>query len=206
VFIAISIAVLRVAGVSRIEFRAWVDRWSVAEWAVALGTLTLAAFTLALARESRRQIALQREQIQAAQRPVVYPVTPADWAMGGGVSANRRKMFLPVANGGPGVALNVTGRVMQRPERGSGVRESQIIAGSIGPGGEQYARLDSEWPSWNNTIGFLRYWDLLGNEWITDFTCGIAIGDQISIEARPPRRAGDPGPEYPPPEWNQPRD
>jgi hypothetical protein len=120
--------------------------------------------------------------------------------MGGGVMTTRRKRLLPVANGGPGVALNVMGHLMCR-ERG-GYRSSQIIAGSVGPGTQQEARLENEWSGWQGTVGYLRYWDLIGDEWITDFSCNIAVGHQLSIEAKPPRRAADPGPTYPPPEWN----
>jgi hypothetical protein len=201
------------------DVRGWLDDWApLAEWFVALGTILLASATFVVASRAKSevqavrseseavtdQVKLQREQMEAARRPVVYPVTPADWAKGAAAATRRR--LLPVANGGPGVALNVMGHLMRRPDRGSGYQSSQILAGSVGPGAQQDARLEGEWTEWQGTIGYLRYWDLLGEEWITDFTCAIAVGEQLSIEAKPPRRADAPGPEYPPPEWNQPRD
>jgi hypothetical protein len=94
---------------------------------------------------------------------------------------------------------------MRRTDEGGGYESCQILAGTVGPGSEQHGRLERDWLRWDGTIGYLRYWDLLGDEWITDFSCNIAVGQQLSIEAKAPRRADAPGPSYPPPEWNQPR-
>jgi hypothetical protein len=187
------------------DFQAWLDDWApLAEWAVALGTIILAFVTFLLSRQAKGEVKAVREQMETALRPVVFPVTPADWAMGGGVMTARRKRLLPVANGGPGVALNVRGCVMRRRDRG-GVDEALLVAGSIGPGAEQDARLEPYWDGWDGTIGYLRYADLHDDEWITDFTCSAGDGDRdVSISAAPPRRAGTPDPDYPPPEWSEP--
>lgn len=48
----------------------------LAEWVVAAGTLGLAGATFLLAR----QVA---GQLEAGLRPVVSPIAPADWALGG---------------------------------------------------------------------------------------------------------------------------
>jgi hypothetical protein len=192
---------------------------ALAAWAVAAGTLVLASATFQLARRARDeaeavrkeavqvgdQVALQREQMDAVQQPVVYPVTPADWALGAGQYAGRRNEVLVIANGGPGVALNVTGRLMRRPPAGAGVIESALYAGNIGPGAQQDARLEAAWERWESFIGFLTYSDLLGRSWITDFRGSIAVGGHIAVESEPPRLAEAAGPEYPPPEWNQPQ-
>ena len=198
------------------SLQSWLDDWApLAEWGVALGTILLAGATFVLARHAKseveavreestavaEQVDLQREQMQAALRPVVYPVTPADWAMGGGVMANRREVLLPLANGGPGVALNVGGRIW-KPADGGPIY-ARLFAGSIGPGMQQDARLEPTWTTgWDGTDGYLSYWDILGIQWITDFSCTRGVGEQLSIEAKPPRRADDPfGPAYPPREW-----
>lgn len=65
----------------------WLDDWApAAEWAVAIATAALALMTYLLARGAKQeankvgeQVALQAEAMAAAQRPVVYPITPHDW-------------------------------------------------------------------------------------------------------------------------------
>src|SRR5438132_714953 len=131
--VALSVTVVIVWALAEFGFWNGLDRTApVAEWGVAVGTLVLALATFQLARRAQEeatavreeaaqvgdQVALQREQMAAAMQPVVYPTTPADWALGRNDYAGRRNEVLVVTNGGPGAALNVSGRLMRRPPAG----------------------------------------------------------------------------------------
>lgn len=186
-FIAIAIALLHVAGVSRVEFRAWVDRWSVAEWAVALGTLTLAGFTLTLALEAKRQIAFQRDEAEAAIRPIVYPIATVEW-----MRADIRSGHLVIRNGGLGPAVLVEG-IIEWNDPGASPKPQIAVwpSGGLGPGEERMNRLAKPGVGdWHNARGSLWYTDVNRGRWQTDFSCQIETGDIVVLRVGAITRIG----------------
>ena len=194
----------------------WLDRWApLAEWAVAAGTFALAIATVWLAKRAHdeakqvgEQVALQREQIEASALPNVYPVARHDWAWkmdNSRYEGSNRTYLLPVKNGGPGLALNVTGQVCAREYEGMGAYQRSIIAGSIASGDEYDTRLSEggveQWIA--GSFGYLRYDDVTGVSWETRFICR-GRGTSVYFDVDPPRRT-DELDEWrcPPPEWGQ---
>lgn len=177
-------------------FHDWLERWApLAEWGVAAGTFALAVATFVLARRVRDEAAAVRdeatrvaEQAVASLRAYVYPETSIEWAwnldMVGGTVL--RDKALPLRNGGPGVALNVTGHV----RRGTEGDPIALYVGSIAPGQAINARLahpiEGGWGGWAGTwLGDLLYGDLNGDQWTTGFTITLRDG-QLVVEHEPP--------------------
>jgi hypothetical protein len=178
------VAVLTVlAVVSDDHFRIWLeDTAPLAEWLVAGGTAALALATYTLAKRAADeaqavrdeakivgdQVTLQREQMEVAQRPHVFPAPPGDWAVREGVYGGSGSDVLPVKNGGPGAALNVKGQLTWGPPSGMTV---QIVPTSLGPGDFQDLRLHWEYPQrdWESVRGWLDYEDVAGGRWRTNF-------------------------------------
>lgn len=155
---------------------------------VALGTLALALGTFFLALQARNeagaveresqqiaeQVTLQREQLEAGQRPYVIPFAPTDWSWKDGIGRygqGQWKYLLPVKNAGPGAALNVQGSLDFGPP--SGVK-APIIRTSLGPGDSDDLRLHVEaaWSQkvdWTSVAGLLDYEDSQGGRWRTEF-------------------------------------
>jgi hypothetical protein len=143
------------------------------EWAVALATFLLALGTVYLAKQARkeasavrdeqsslaRSVQLQEQQAAAALRPVVYPdVSSARW-----VNDEERALWLPLTNGGVGVALNVRGSVEWWTAGDENERiESEILQTTIPIGGTTWARLRSVVDFWPGARGMLRYIGLSG--------------------------------------------
>jgi DNA-binding transcriptional regulator of glucitol operon len=180
-------------------FRHWLDKWSaLAEWLVAAGTLGLAAATYVLARRARDEAEAVRsesdrlgEQARAALRAYVYVETSAGWAQGIDAPEMRwsayRLQFLPLRNGGPGVALDVRGTLVE-PISGTTI---PIYAGGVPPGQSLITRPRSAVSSWEGVLGELRYGDLNGDEWVTRFRFALGEGNQLYAEHDPPEQLLD---------------
>jgi hypothetical protein len=92
--------------------RGFIDRWSVAEWLVAVGTLGLAAATFILTTKVARQVKVEAAQLVASSRPFVTPLMGDN---GEGYTQDLSRVELRVGphvrlqNSGTGPALNVRG-------------------------------------------------------------------------------------------------
>jgi len=160
------------------------DTASVASWAVAVGTFGLALATYRLARgaadeveavrdeasQVAKQIELQREQMDDARRAFVFPSVPYGWALAEGEWSSRQKAVLPIKNGGPGLALNVQGRIVRWRGQGRSFAQVTLVGSSVAPGDGAEVRLSEVVPEgWAGWSGYLRYSDLLGDSWVTYF-------------------------------------
>ena len=180
----------------------WLARWApLADWSVAAGTALLAFATFYLALKARAearsvaddskqiaaQVALQREQIARADRAHVFPSTPTGWAIGAVEWQGRRAGVLPIKNGGPGLALNVNGKVYWRNQgAGEAWRTVTIYAGTIASGDEVEARLSANVNGWADAIGYLFHSDLAGEGWLTEFKYILGDGNQLVCEHKAP--------------------
>lgn len=159
----------------------WNALLALATFSLAFGTFFLALQARnearAVKRESQQiaeQVALQREQMESAQRPYVIPFADPDWSWLEGqerYSLNAWKHLLPVKNAGPWAALNVQGGLDFGPP--SGVK-APIIRTSLAPGDREDLRLHVEAPwspgvDWQSVAGWLDYEDVQGGQWRTDF-------------------------------------
>ncbi len=220
-----SLVVLVVLAVVSDRFRGWLeDTGPLAEWLVASGTAALALATYTLARraaeeaaavrdEARivaKQVELQREQLDAAIRPVVVPSTPLDWVLGTGAYAGieKTKSSVLLVNSGTGPALNAHG-VLYWEHKGSGISAGRkFYAGSISAGETLGARMSSPYAAGlAGAVGYVRFIDLAETEWVAEFRYGLGDGNQLYCESQPPERLTDPldlERRYPPPEWNAP--
>jgi hypothetical protein len=157
----------------------------VSEWVVAGAEIALACGTVWLGWQAYRQVNFQREQAAAETEPVVVPAPLAAWseisASGPLVSEFR------VKNAGPGVALNVKGRIEFAP----GGSPVELVPSSLGPGDVEDLRIN--WPSaskvrnWSNATGRLWYEDIVGGRWETDFNVYIE-GQRRYVNVRSRRR------------------
>lgn len=181
-----------------------------ANWAVAVGTILLASATFRLARragdeakavkdEAQRvgeQVELQREQLELANRAFVYPWLPHDWVMGTGYwnTADLRLALLPLKNAGPGVARNVRGRVIWNLGPGQW-RHAYIAASTIAPGDNENGRISPPTnDGWSGALGYVRWVDLAGEEWVTYFRMDKK-GDLLVGEHQPPERIEEVNPD-----------
>jgi hypothetical protein len=161
-------------------FHEWLDRWApLAEWAVAGGTILLAVATFILAKQATReakkvgdQVTLQREQMERATLPYLYPSTPRGWARGEVEWQDRQSAgpLLPMKNAGPGPALNIEGEVYW-PNEGDGAswRTVKLYGGTVAPGESGEARLAGAFSGWPGGKGYLKCTDLSGGIWLTEF-------------------------------------
>lgn len=155
---------------------------------VALGTLALALGTVFLALQARNearavkreslqigeQVTLQRQQLEAGQRPYVVPFADPDWSWREGLGRydqNKWRNLLPVKNAGLGPALNVQGSLDFGPP--SGIK-APLIRTSLAPGDREDLRLhvEAEWSQgadWKSVAGWLDYEDSQGGRWRTEF-------------------------------------
>jgi hypothetical protein len=173
--------------------RGWLHDWApLADWLVAAGTGLLAIATFRLARRAGQETEAVRkesdrlgEQARAALRAQVYPESSAEWAQGSGEWAGETSRKLPLRNGGPGLALNVTGSITIE-----GIDSTTpLYAGSIAPGGTLNARPPAPLAAgWGKVSGELRYNDLNGDEWVTRFRMRMSEGEsgQLYAEHDPP--------------------
>jgi hypothetical protein len=146
---------------------AWTFGW---EALVALGTIGLAVFTAGLGWVALQQITLQRRAVEAATKPHVFPAPPRGW----GDDNDWRQLKdwrtgIPVTNGGPGVALNVTAQL--RWSSAGGIM-GETMPTSIGPGESATLALrysGEVTKEWESVQGLLYYSDAPGALWETEF-------------------------------------
>jgi hypothetical protein len=124
--------------------------------AVAFGTLILAIATWRLAKHAEHQVALQAQQLSSAQRAIVYPLAPPEWAR----THERRTAGILLKNGGNGPALRVRGKVI------FGGNTEAVEETTLGPGEEQVVWLrGASADRWGENVnGRLSYTDLTGEE------------------------------------------
>ena len=129
---------------------------------------------------------LQREQMEESTRPVVYPNCTHEFTSGTSPPYDVYRLhLLPLKNGGPGIALNVRG-VCFVP--GSPEIRIEIAGGTIAAGDTLDARLETPLSSgWNGVKGMVRYEDIEGQLWGTQFTFGRG-GGQLTCSHDPPER------------------
>lgn len=181
------LALAHTAGASRTDIRHWVDRWSVAEWAVAIGTLSLAGFTYVLAHRVRGQIELQRQEAEEATRPIVYPVATNEW-----IRSDQRRRYILIRNGGLGPAISIEGEVEWNPP-GVSVKPRHAVwqSGGLGPGEERLnflARPTIE--DWHNARGVLIAIGVDRRRWRTDFAAQIEEGNIVVLRVADIREIG----------------
>lgn len=133
----------------------------------------------------REQVELQREQAEAAQRPLVVPAPSAGWTDGKHPYNSQSgpppwTLVLPVKNVGPGAALNVTGHIDFGPLFGDKPdKVVQLVSTSLGSSESQDLRLD--WrrqpnTDWSSATGKLDYEDVAGGRWETFFDVDVENG------------------------------
>jgi hypothetical protein len=151
--------------------RGFLDRWLIAEWLVAIGTLALAAATVGLIRRVAKQVEVEAEQLVAARRPFVTPLMGDD---GDGyvqdlASITRAGPHVLLLNAGAGPALNVRGALYWTETAGGGSSLHPLV---LAAGLQDWAKVLGEEEvvvNWANAVGYLRYHDLSGTEWQTHF-------------------------------------
>jgi hypothetical protein len=147
---------------------AWTFGW---EALVAIGTLGLAFVTFLLVRTTKRmvktasdELTLEKQRIEASQRPYVLPTPSGRWIEG----QTPRNEVLPIRNAGGGVALNIRGR-LYFPE-GTTV---SVVPTSLGPGDSTDLRInwggEPRGGSWANARGYLLCEDVVAVTWRTDY-------------------------------------
>jgi hypothetical protein len=86
-----------------------------------------------MVRKAGAEIALERQRLEEAARPRVFPAPAQGWGTEGyrgDAHGGQWRGVLPVTNGGPGVALNVKAQL--RSENGEQL-VGETIATSLGP-------------------------------------------------------------------------
>ena len=167
-------------------FRAWLGRWApLAEWVVAIATGALALATFNLARRAREEaknvaddVRAQKDQMKLGLRAYVFPRQLS--------SQGPAATLALIVNGGPGMAVNVRGTVYW-PNSGAGVAHTsiEIYGESLAPSAEREIQLNRALNDFPDGFGFLRYSDLNGDEWLTDFKVR-ASPDRPVFEHQPP--------------------
>ena len=136
---------------------------TAAEWSVAGGTLLLALATFALAWGARKQVAVAAEHVVAIQRPLVVPIVTPNW-----LQEDVHKSRVALKNVGLGPAYNVEGSIYWLGGAGGGARLQRTTLGA-GESGRALALGEGIVINWPGAIGFLRYLDSAGTEWLTHF-------------------------------------
>jgi hypothetical protein len=142
-------------------------------WHLSLNDLLVGGGTLALAVVAGWQVVLQRRQTVMAARPTVVPAPSPEWTRKlPPYDGDKWAYVLPVANLGPGSALNVSGELrFASPQDGSPQRvvffPTNIAAGTT-------ADLALDWnrgprTAWYGGTGELRYEDNRGRHLQTTF-------------------------------------
>ena len=185
-------AVELVLAISWAGTRGFLDRWSVPEWFVAVGTVGLAFVTYRLVRRVKAQVGVEKEQLVAATRPLVVPLQGDNFPP----SAHQiRGPHVLVQNVGTGPALNLRGSLYWTGGAGGASSLHPLV---LAAGAQEYAKVLGEGVevNWGNAVGFLRYHDLGGIEWQTHFRFPRDAQANISVEVLavgPTSEFGEPG-------------
>ena len=155
----------------------WTFGWDAL---VAIGTIGLALVTGYLAWQTRgsvreirneaaaigRQVGLEREQLVAMHRPLVYPHASTAWV-------NKLALGVPnpdilLRNTGSGPAYNIEGGLCWRDGPGG---PSPLTPLALGAGEEAYASVLGQGieVNWDAAVGYVKYRDLSDIEWQTHF-------------------------------------
>ena len=176
------------------SFESWLHSYApAAEWAVAIGTALLAAFTYYLGKQAKReaaavaedskavreqsqavreQVELQRHVNETATRPYVYAAATPTWSKGeqDHTTGLHWYQYLPVTNGGLGPAIGIGGR-LEQPDN---PQQLQLIPTTLPPGASGVLLLEGELGGgrerWDGKNGELWYHDIHGREWRSSFT------------------------------------
>lgn len=153
--------------------------------ATAYGTLALALVTAGLVAATRQDVAGTRklaqltEREQAGQlRPCVYPLGPPALkitirAMGDPGIVEE----IPLQNGGPGVALNVTGQVYWASS------DAALVSTTLASGDRAFLPPRTEVPA-GEAWGLITYRDILGRAWETRFVIEMGADGNLRPEIR----------------------
>jgi hypothetical protein len=159
------------AGLNWAAIRHDLGDWApAAEIAVAAGTILLAAATFRLARQAKReaskvgeQVTLERQQLEASQRPFILPINT-------GWNPGAEEPWIMLSNAGSGPGYNVQGALYWPHGIGGG---APIVPTAIPAGQTSGAALSGLWTGlsvpWGAVHGYLRYTDLATTEWQTHF-------------------------------------
>jgi hypothetical protein len=143
--------------------------------AIVLGAVTawLVVTTRRMVSQAGQEIAIERQRIDAATKPRVFPAPTGNWGNDNVYvtdPADWWRNFFPVTNGGPGVALNVKAQLRRTP-----VKDlfADTMPTSLGPGESRdlvIGRRDGGIDQWPPQIeGALYYNDVSGALWETNF-------------------------------------
>jgi hypothetical protein len=150
----------------------WVKWTAIATFILGVATLLLVLVTMKMVQKASAEIAIERQRIDEATRPRIFPAPARGWGTegyrGGALGGDWRRV-LPVTNGGPGVALNVRAGLRW----GTGEQPvAETIPTSLGPGEsrELIIKWQTEEDRWGQLRGLLHYRDIAGALWQTRFT------------------------------------
>jgi hypothetical protein len=167
--------------------RGFIDRWSVAEWFVAVGTVGLAIATLTLVTRVAAQVRVEKERLVASTRPLVVPIQgdnfdreiyTKDFSEVGDLPSGPHVLL---QNAGAGPALNVRGSLYWTGGAGGASSLHPLV---LAAGAEQLAKVVGEGAkvNWAAAVGYLRYHDLSGTEWQTHFRFSRDGAGNIRVE------------------------
>jgi hypothetical protein len=192
----------------------WSDPIALATFALALVTVCAVVVAARSARDTRRlaenaeeevkalreQIDVQRDEVAAVASqvkvqerqlalsvdPMVWPVTPVEWAKG---QVAERNTYLHLQNGGGGPALGAEGDVSWQPGGGADRRTAKILPVTIAGGSDVIALLGSIVESWDGARAVVRYNSIDKKSWQTDAVFkvvagGIIVSQVLSISDR----------------------
>jgi hypothetical protein len=177
------------------------------DW-TAVGTLALAVVTLAAViigtvslRQTRKAIALSREEVEEAHRPVVVPVIVARPSAIASVRASRHTaperpslvddgvLAVPLQNIGSGPALNIVASVRRLNEDGSvwhgGADEPQTPGTIAGLGKEAVVPIEIHAHGWEARWNFdltITYEDVAAKKWSTVGRYLAATGQYAGVK------------------------
>jgi hypothetical protein len=125
-------------------------------------------------RVATDELRIERERLEAAQRPWVIPVGGSGWSRGTDEYAGRWAEVIPAVNAGPGAAVNIRGRLQLT---GLGGQFVDIVPTGLAAGEERDLALSWMAPltdGWSDARGALVYEDVSGQAWRTDFLVRVA--------------------------------
>ncbi len=148
---------------------------AIVTWRLATATRDLAASTRQDAGASRDMAQLAQAEQEARYTPCVYPFTNQEWLAVDHKVGDR----IPFRNGGPGLALNVEGRVYW--DGG----DTPLVGTTLYGGDHATVMAVARVADWAQAYGYVTYHDLLGREWETHFHFLVPwAGSPVRVELR----------------------
>jgi hypothetical protein len=140
----------------------WIDlAIATGTFGLAGATVWLVATTRQVVRETAQQLRIERQRLDAAQRPYVFPSFP---------KARQDPQYLPVTNAGAGAALNIQGQLKWRREDGG--QTVNLVPTSLTSGESRGLIVDWRGASplhFVHVSGVLDYEDIAAGRWRTEF-------------------------------------